>query len=167
LLEFEPQSHLRDFEVLDPFSTNEKTIPRWGAIGQICIAAFQMHIRLFATGRSQNEAHLEVDVSLFNHTKECREIISEALGLGWDIMFVRGMFPYTTLTLCEKVTKEDARGNTVFLPHLNSSVGEPLVKRDRTTPSPSHEDDDVCETTVKEPPAKRCRTATTTTVTGK
>jgi hypothetical protein len=42
LLEFEPHSHLRDFEVLDPFSTKEKTIPRWGAIGQICIAAFQM-----------------------------------------------------------------------------------------------------------------------------
>lgn len=106
-----PKSHMRDFEVMDPFTHLEKKIARGQGIGTIIVEELALYIKLYKDKNSPRG--IEPIVGLWNHSEEAKRILHKDLGLGYDVLFISKGQEHR---LCEQLDERDEEGTVIILP---------------------------------------------------
>lgn len=113
--EWNPHSHMRDFEVIDAFGKDEVKIARGQGIGVIIIESLNLYIKL-AYDKSKFSGILPVQVSPWNNEPTRKTVLSSDLGLGYDVLFITT----TQVTqLCEALDERDTQKTNIFVEECN------------------------------------------------
>jgi len=118
-------SHLRDFEVLHPFTPNEIRVARWAGIGVIILECARLQINMFFEG-TQESPQVQLEFFTWNHSDEAKGALSADLGLGYDVMFIAN--DSDIHSLCESVDERDTGPTAIFAPGLDQSLGKKRKK---------------------------------------
>ena len=110
-----PNSHMRDFEVIDPFTENEIKIARGQGIGVIIVPPFNRVIKLFYEKGSITHAEMGVYQSLDELSRVC---IHPDLGIGYDILVLEGKSGFRSY--CEERDDRDEQSTTILFPWLSN-----------------------------------------------
>ncbi|SNW62432.1 Hypothetical protein ORPV_528 [Orpheovirus IHUMI-LCC2] len=105
-----PKSHMRDFEVMDPFTPFEKKIARGQGIGTIIVEELSLYIKLYKDKKSPRG--IEPVVGLWNHSEEAKSLLAKDLGIGYDVLFIsKGQVHH----LCEQLDERDEENTVIIL----------------------------------------------------
>ena len=100
-----PKSHMRDFEVTDPFTPDEFKIARGQGIGVIILEPLQTYIKLMYDHTAINGIK-PILYSIWNHSPEARKLLTTDLSLGYDVLFITNK---GIINLCEPLDDRDQR----------------------------------------------------------
>lgn len=107
-VEWRPQSHMRDFEVIE----NDKgVIARGQGIGILIVEYNKAYVKL----KYDKYTPLGVKAAvygLWGHESRAREILESDLSLGYDVLL---MSPHGQISLCEKRDERDEKDTLILL----------------------------------------------------
>lgn len=120
-----PKSHMRDFEVLWPFTKKQVKIARGQGIGVFISDIHKFYIKLVY---DKNE---KLGVKFFlggwNHTNEARDLLSNDLYLGYNVLILNNKFN----NLVEPKDKRDDHETTIIFKSLENYASYDHGKRKR------------------------------------
>jgi hypothetical protein len=108
------KSHLRDFEAIDAFTSDEIKIGRKEGFGVLVDFCRNKYIKFYKKGDD-----LKIIVTRWAYTEnveECKRILSGDLGLGYDVCIVR--YNGSRRKLCELRDERDEQETTILFSHL-------------------------------------------------
>ena len=141
VVEWQPASHMRDFEVLDPFSEQQIRIARGQGIGVLVVEPLCRYAKLWYD--PQEPGGVNWYHCCWAHTAQYKNVYAADLGLGYDSIFIdQGGVVHR---LCEERDSRDTKDTYIAIPSCsgldsyNPDPTEPPPKRPR--PSLGQEDD--------------------------
>lgn len=119
--EWTPSSHMRDFEVINPFHEEIK-IARGQGIGVIIIEPLSAYVKLMYDKKSTNGI-IPATYSKWDHSDQAKQILSDDLSLGYDVMLMTHKKIYE---MCEKIDERDEAETTILFDEFKKYSNYPL-----------------------------------------
>lgn len=107
--EWTPNSHMRDFEVINPYH-DEIKIARGQGIGVIIIEPLGAYVKLMYDRNAVNGV-TPATYSKWDHSDQAKRILSDDLSLGYDVMLMKHKKVYE---MCEKMDERDEAETTIL-----------------------------------------------------
>jgi hypothetical protein len=109
-----PKSHMRDFEVMSPFSEDEVKIARGQGICVIILEPLGTYIKLIYDKKQQSGVS-PAAFTVWNHSPEAQNLLHADLSLGYDVMYIHGQhIDY----LCEMRDQRDYKDTMIIFNDL-------------------------------------------------
>lgn len=130
--EWTPVSHMRDFEVIDRFTKKEVKVARGQGIGVFISDVHKSYIKIIYDKNTELGIK-KVTFSLWNHSKEAKELLNNDLSIGYNVLIYNKEFN----NLVEKIDKRDNQKTVIVFNNLKKYAEYEHKKRKR-----KDEDDD-------------------------
>jgi hypothetical protein len=148
VVEWTPKTHMRDFEVLDPDSSTELRIARHQGIGVIVSLETGTYMKLYYTSTEPLGVAI-CNYGRFTKTKRHCSMLSQDLGLGYDVLVLEGGNAHRVL--CEPHDERDEREVRIFakghglesLVSYNPDLKKPKDKGDKQSSRSRSRSDDA------------------------
>ena len=82
------QTKMRDFEVIDPFSTKEYRVKMGAGIGVIIIECHASYVKLIRDDSKRNVIH--VIYTKWDHSDDAKQVLDSDLNIGYHVMYRAG-----------------------------------------------------------------------------
>lgn len=127
-----PQSHMHDFEVIDPGKTNEFRVAKGQGVGVIIVDAFDAYLKL-VYDEKEARGGMKVFFTVWGRSEEAKRLLDRDLHIGYDVFYLSG--PSTNIQshkLKYNRTPAPAEGR-VWLPGLSPDLAEYKPQKETKT----------------------------------
>ena len=124
-----PDTHMRDFYVLNPFSENEMTLAQGQVVGCVIIECISVYLRL-AWSMTDCDKIVRATYGDWKHDHLCKKVLSADLCVGFDVLHIGGDAAHLVAT-----SFNETRGQTktsekavIILPTVDENENDFVAK---------------------------------------
>lgn len=126
---WEPKSDMHDFEVLHPYTDKEIRIARGQAVGIVIVECLEQYLKVYYD--KEKASGFNVSGGRWVSDEQSLDVLGDDLGLGYDVLLVRGEDAKTTQRLFDDSKDDNPLAGKVFVPGLDKSLEKYTHKRSR------------------------------------
>lgn len=128
-VQWAPDTHMRDFYVLNPFSEKELTLAQGQVVGCVIIECIGIYLRL-AWSLTERDKITHVTFGDWNHSDNSKEILSADLSVGFDVLHIGGDADHLKTTSYNETRgqKEENPKAAVVLPMIDKTESDYVAK---------------------------------------